>query len=115
MGSLRTNLVGKAALSAEDLQPALVDMKRKLMERNVAEEIAQQVRPPAPNPWLATQEHHIPMPWLGAHHPLTLITQLVTAAPPRVALSRVVQQHIDGELELDCRVLGARAGRNANC
>jgi len=31
------------ALTADDLQPALLDMKRKLMERNVAEQIAQNI------------------------------------------------------------------------
>lgn len=43
MGNLKTHLVGKAALSHEDLAPALLEMKRKLMERNVAEGIAQKV------------------------------------------------------------------------
>lgn len=37
-------VAGSAALTREDLQPALDDMQRKLMERNVAEEIAVQVR-----------------------------------------------------------------------
>jgi signal recognition particle receptor subunit alpha len=37
------NVVGKAALSRADVEPALAEMKRKLMERNVAEEIAAQV------------------------------------------------------------------------
>lgn len=36
-------VAGSSALSREDLQPALEDMQRKLMERNVAEEIAVQV------------------------------------------------------------------------
>lgn len=31
------------ALTAADLAPALADMKRKLMERNVAEQIAQNI------------------------------------------------------------------------
>lgn len=43
VSSLAMRVVGKGALSAEDLAPALVDMKRKLMERNLAEEIAQQI------------------------------------------------------------------------
>lgn len=43
VSSLTMNVVGKAALSREDLAPALAEMKRKLMERNVAEEIAEQV------------------------------------------------------------------------
>lgn len=43
MGKLALSVVGSAALTAQDLAPALEDMKRKLMERNVAEEIAGQV------------------------------------------------------------------------
>ena len=38
--SMGTSITGKAALSSEDIQPALAQLKRKLMERNVAEEIA---------------------------------------------------------------------------
>ena len=38
--SMGTSITGTAALTAEDIQPALVQLKRKLMERNVAEEIA---------------------------------------------------------------------------
>ena len=34
------NVMGSAALTAEDIAPALDQLKRKLMERNVAEEIA---------------------------------------------------------------------------
>jgi signal recognition particle receptor subunit alpha len=37
------NLPHLQALTAEDLEPALCDMKRKLMERNVAEQIAQSI------------------------------------------------------------------------
>ena len=40
---LSMRVVGKESLSSEDLAPALEDMKRRLMERNVAEEIAVQV------------------------------------------------------------------------
>lgn len=43
MSSLAMRVVGKTSLSAEDIAPALADMKRKLMERNVAEGIAQNV------------------------------------------------------------------------
>eukprot|EP00882_Tetradesmus_deserticola_P003898 GHRQ01004122.1.p1 GENE.GHRQ01004122.1~~GHRQ01004122.1.p1 ORF type:complete len:585 (+),score=268.56 GHRQ01004122.1:235-1989(+) len=43
VGKLARSVVGSAALSAADLAPALDDMKRRLMERNVAEEIAAQV------------------------------------------------------------------------
>ncbi|KAG2451309.1 hypothetical protein HYH02_003915 [Chlamydomonas schloesseri] len=43
VNSLAMNVVGKAALSRADVEPALAEMKRKLMERNVAEEIAAQV------------------------------------------------------------------------
>eukprot|EP00879_Flechtneria_rotunda_P000279 GHRR01000367.1.p1 GENE.GHRR01000367.1~~GHRR01000367.1.p1 ORF type:complete len:663 (+),score=237.67 GHRR01000367.1:308-2296(+) len=43
MGQLALRVVGSNALTAEDIAPALEDMKRKLMERNVAEEIAGQV------------------------------------------------------------------------
>jgi len=43
MSSLAMRVVGKGALTSEDLAPALADMKRKLMERNVAEEIAQNI------------------------------------------------------------------------
>lgn len=43
VSSLAMNVVGKAALSRADVEPALAEMKRKLMERNVAEEIAAQV------------------------------------------------------------------------
>ena len=39
--NLGVNVVGTAALSREDIQPALTQLKRKLMERNVAEEIAE--------------------------------------------------------------------------
>ena len=38
--SVGTSVMGTAALTREDIQPALVQLKRKLMERNVAEEIA---------------------------------------------------------------------------
>lgn len=37
---LSVNVVGSSGLSREDIEKALEDMKRKLMERNVAEEIA---------------------------------------------------------------------------
>ncbi|GIM14007.1 hypothetical protein Vretimale_17022 [Volvox reticuliferus] len=43
VSSLKMNVVGTSALTHADVEPALVDMKRKLMERNVAEEIATQV------------------------------------------------------------------------
>ncbi|GBF89669.1 signal recognition particle receptor subunit alpha-like [Raphidocelis subcapitata] len=43
MSKLALRVAGSSALSREDLQPALDDMQRKLMERNVAEEIAAQV------------------------------------------------------------------------
>ena len=38
--SVGTSVMGTAALTQQDIQPALVQLKRKLMERNVAEEIA---------------------------------------------------------------------------
>ena len=38
--SVGTSVMGTAALTREDIQPALTQLKRKLMERNVAEEIA---------------------------------------------------------------------------
>lgn len=37
------NMIGTAALTRDDIQPALLEMKKKLMERNVAEEIAEKV------------------------------------------------------------------------
>lgn len=43
VNTLAMNVVGKAALTHADVEPALAEMKRKLMERNVAEEIAAQV------------------------------------------------------------------------
>ncbi|KAF5842562.1 SRP54-type protein [Dunaliella salina] len=43
VNSIAMRVVGKQALSAADLEPALLDMKRKLMERNVAEQIAQNI------------------------------------------------------------------------
>lgn len=43
MNSIAMRVVGKQALTAADLEPALLDMKRKLMERNVAEQIAQNI------------------------------------------------------------------------
>ncbi|KAI8474960.1 MAG: SRP54-type protein [Monoraphidium minutum] len=43
VSKLALRVAGTAALTREDLQPALDDMQRKLMERNVAEEIAVQV------------------------------------------------------------------------
>lgn len=39
--SVGVNVMGTGALQRSDIAPALVDMKRKLMERNVAEEIAE--------------------------------------------------------------------------
>lgn len=39
--TLGVNVAGTAALSRADIAPALETMKRKLMERNVAEEIAE--------------------------------------------------------------------------
>lgn len=38
--SISVNVMGTNALTREDIQQALDDMKKKLMERNVAEEIA---------------------------------------------------------------------------
>ena len=38
--SVTKNVVGKNKIEREDLEPALVSMKAKLMERNVAEDIA---------------------------------------------------------------------------
>ena len=38
--SVATSVVGTAALTRDDIAPALAQLKRKLMERNVAEEIA---------------------------------------------------------------------------
>ncbi|KAF8073223.1 Srpra [Scenedesmus sp. PABB004] len=43
VGKLALSVVGSSALTAEELAPALSEMKAKLMERNVAEEIAGQV------------------------------------------------------------------------
>eukprot|EP00798_Chlamydomonas_sp_ICE-L_P027481 gene27481-4787_t len=43
LNRIALNVVGKGALSAEDLEQGLVEMKRKLMERNVAEQIAQSI------------------------------------------------------------------------
>lgn len=43
MSNIAMNVVGKQSLGREDIQPALVELKRKLMERNVAEEIAAQI------------------------------------------------------------------------
>jgi hypothetical protein len=37
MSSIALSVAGKQALSREDVLPALEDMRRKLMERNVAE------------------------------------------------------------------------------
>lgn len=38
--SMGTSITGTAALKREDIQPALDQLKRKLMERNVAEDIS---------------------------------------------------------------------------
>ena len=38
--NIGVNVVGTQALSLEDIQPALVQLKSKLMDRNVAQEIA---------------------------------------------------------------------------
>jgi hypothetical protein len=43
VSSLAMRVVGTAALTAADLEPALEEMKKKLMERNVAEAIAQKI------------------------------------------------------------------------
>lgn len=43
MNSISLNVVGKQALTAADLEAPLAEMKKKLMERNVAEEIAQKI------------------------------------------------------------------------
>ncbi len=43
MSGLALRVVGKGALERADIEPALADMKRKLMERNVAEEVSEQV------------------------------------------------------------------------
>lgn len=40
LNRLALRVVGSGALTADDLAPALADMKKRLMERNVAEEIA---------------------------------------------------------------------------
>jgi signal recognition particle receptor subunit alpha len=39
--SIKTSVVGTSALTHEDIAPALLSLKRKLMERNVAEGIAE--------------------------------------------------------------------------
>lgn len=39
--SIKTSVVGTSALTREDIEPALKDLKRRLMERNVAENIAE--------------------------------------------------------------------------
>lgn len=39
--SIKTSVVGTSALTRDDIAPALVSLKRKLMERNVAEGIAE--------------------------------------------------------------------------
>ena len=39
--SIATSVVGTAALTTDDIAPALAQLKRKLMERNVAEGIAE--------------------------------------------------------------------------
>lgn len=41
MSGLRLRVMGSEALKREDIQPALTEMKRRLMERNVAEPIAE--------------------------------------------------------------------------
>ena len=41
MRSLGVSMVGTAALTRADIEGALAQLKRKLMERNVAEEIAE--------------------------------------------------------------------------
>ena len=40
MRNLGVNVVGTQALTLEDIQPALKQLKDKLMDRNVAQEIA---------------------------------------------------------------------------
>ena len=39
--NIKTSVVGTAALTREDIAPALKDLKRRLMERNVANDIAE--------------------------------------------------------------------------
>ena len=39
--SIKTSVVGTAALTSEDIAPALLALKGRLMERNVAENIAE--------------------------------------------------------------------------
>ena len=41
--SMSVNVMGTGALTREDIAPALAEMKKKLMERNVAEEIAEKL------------------------------------------------------------------------
>jgi signal recognition particle receptor subunit alpha len=41
--SVSVNVMGTGALTREDIAPALAELKRKLMERNVAEEIAEKL------------------------------------------------------------------------
>ena len=41
MRSIKTSVVGTAALTREDIAPALLALKGRLMERNVAENIAE--------------------------------------------------------------------------
>ena len=38
--NIGVNVMGTQSLASEDIQPALEQLKKKLMERNVAEEIA---------------------------------------------------------------------------
>ena len=43
LSSLKTNIVGKEALSAEDVAAAVAVMQKRLQERNVSSEVAAQV------------------------------------------------------------------------
>jgi hypothetical protein len=75
--SIATSVVGTAALTAEDIAPALVQLKRKLMERNVAEGIAEKCAPWGPSesyqprPAFCTLQDTEALPWLqftGTHN-----------------------------------------------
>ena len=41
VSGLRLRFMGSEALTRDDIKPALAEMKRRLMERNVAEQIAE--------------------------------------------------------------------------
>ena len=61
LSSLKTNIVGKEALSSEDVAAAVTVLQKRLQERNVSSEVASQVRAVTPCPRSSPYATRLPL------------------------------------------------------